>query len=469
MNTPWRSPADLAGLRVTVMGLGLHGGGLASCLFFARHGARVTATDNRQDPQALAPVLPQLRERGVRTVLGRHETEDFTDTDLVIKNPAVPADSPYLAAARSRGVPVETDLSVFLQLCANPVIGITGSKGKSTTASAIWHCLRPSHPGARLGGNITVNPLGFLGQMSAGDPVVLELSSWQLADLRESGHPPAPLISVVTVILPDHQNKYPDMASYVADKTVLFRSQRPEQHALFNRADPWQASWPALTRAAVRWFSPAPLPADTPGAWLESDGAAAWEDGRRLSLPLRDLRLPGEHNRLNLLAAALACLVFGLSPEAIGSALASFSGVEHRLEPVGEVRGVRFYNDSAATIPEAVAAGLTALPPPVLLIAGGTDKNLDFASLLPSLAGAAGVFLLRGSATVKLQALMDREGLPYSGPFESLEQALAAAVARARPGDAVLFSPGCASFEMFLNEFDRGRRFKELVRGLAGS
>jgi UDP-N-acetylmuramoylalanine--D-glutamate ligase len=459
--------ADLAGRRVTVMGLGLHGGGLASCLFFARHGSRVTVTDNRRDHEAFAPILPLLERHGVRAVLGRHEMADFVDTDLVIKNPAVPADSPYLAAARERGVAVESDLSVFLQLCTSPVIGITGSKGKSTTASAIHHCLRQSHPGARLGGNITINPLCFLEEMGPGDPVVLELSSWQLADLRGSRHVLAPRISLVTVILPDHQNKYPDMASYVADKMVLFQSQGPDQYALFNHADPYQAAWPAHTRARVRWFSPSRLPAALEGAWLRDKAGVIREAGRRVSFPLADLRVPGEHNRLNLLAAALACHLFGLSGEVISACLAAFPGVEHRLEPVAELHGVRFCNDSAATIPEAVVAALAALPAPLLLITGGTDKNLDFRPLLPAIAGAQGVFLLQGSATGKLRALLEGAGVAYAGPFDGLEQALAAAWAQAKPGTTILFSPGCASFEMFLNEFDRGRRFKELVLRLA--
>jgi UDP-N-acetylmuramoylalanine--D-glutamate ligase len=459
--------ADLAGLRVTVMGLGLHGGGLASCLFFARHGSQVTVTDNRKDPAAFAPVLPLLERHGVRMVLGRHEIADFVNTDLVIKNPAVPADSPYLAASRDTGIPVESDLSVFLQVCHNPVVGITGSKGKSTTASAIHHCLRQRYPGARLGGNITVNPLGFLEEMGPADPVVLELSSWQLADLRGSEQALAPQISLVTVILPDHQNKYPDMASYLADKMVLFQSQRPEQYALFNHADPYQAAWSARTRARVRWFSPRPLPAGVEGAWLRNKAAVIREAGSQVNLSLANLRVPGEHNRLNLLAAALACHLFGLPGEEISASLASFPGLEHRLEPVVELQGVRFYNDSAATIPEAVAAALAALPPPLLLITGGTDKNLNFRPLLPAITAAEGVFLLEGSATGKLRTLLEEAGKPYAGPYASLEQALEAAWAQAKPGATILFSPGCASFEMFLNEFDRGRKFKELVRQLA--
>jgi UDP-N-acetylmuramoylalanine--D-glutamate ligase len=470
-------PDELAGRRVTVIGLGLHGGGLASALFFARRGARVTVTDYRRDPEAFASQLPELERHGVRTVLGRHEEADFTDTDLVVKSPAVPAASLFLAAARARGIPVETDLSIFLPLAPGPLLAVTGTKGKSTTAAAIHHCLRQSFTGARLGGNITVSPLAFLEHLAPGDPVVLELSSWQLADLRGRGLL-APAVSVMTGILPDHLDRYPDMEAYVADKRVLFASQRPEQFAVFNAEDPWQAGFPAGTAASAYWFSRGPLPAHRQGAWLDGElGLYRGEDGPPETILGPGLRVPGEHSRLNLLAAGLACRLFGLEAGAIAQALGCFAGLEHRLEPVGEMDGVRFYNDSAATIPQATAAALRSLPPPIFLITGGTDKNLEFASLAEAAPLAAGICLLAGSGTRKITALFERRGIPYEGPFPGLEQALAcawaAARARRRQSGAgsctLLFSPGCASFELFLNEFDRGRKFKELVRSLSGS
>jgi len=468
-------PDELAGRRVTVMGLGLHGGGLASALFFARRGARVTVTDFRRDTAAFAPLLPQLEAFRVRTVLGRHEEADFTDTDLVVKNPAVPASSPYLALARARGIPVETDLSIFLQLAPGPLLAVTGTKGKSTTASAMHHCLRGGFPGARLGGNITVSPLEFVEELRPGDPAVLELSSWQLSDLRGRGLL-APAVSVLTRILPDHLDRYPDMESYVADKRVLFSGQRPEQLAVFNAEDPWQEGFPGGTAARVRWYSGRKLPPGKPGAWLEGGlGLYREPDGPVETILGPDLLLPGAHNRLNLLAAALACRLFGLEPGAVAASMASFPGIEHRLELALEKEGVRFYNDSAATIPQATAAALASLPPPLYLVAGGTDKNLDFGPLAEAASLAAGIYLIDGSGTRKIAAELDRRGLAYQGPFPALQEALdrawkdARAEARRAGGCSLLFSPGCASFELFLNEFDRGRRFKELLRSLSGS
>jgi len=457
--------ADIPSLKVTVMGLGLHGGGLASALFFAHRGARVTVTDNREDPEVFAHILPRLSAAGVRTVLGRHDQDDFIDTDLIIKNPAVPSASPFLEAARAHGHPIETDLSVFLQLCSNPLIGVTGSKGKSTTASAIHHCLQTAYPGAKLGGNITVSPLTFFDCLDPESPIVLELSSWQLADVRGRGLL-SPRVSVVTVILPDHQDKYPGMDAYIADKKILFSSQSAAQYALFNHQDSWQRGFSAETRARPRYFSSAPLPPGLSGAYLQERGAIIREADREIYLSLDPLSVPGQHNRLNLLAAGLACHCYGLSPDAIAPRLQDFPGIEHRLELAAEIGGVRYYNDSAATIPQATAAALDALDPPIILITGGTDKNLDFQALCESIDRAERVILLRGSATEKMQALFNESSISYEGPFPTLEEALRRAASRAIPGASVLFSPGCASFELFLNEFDRGRKFKQLIQGL---
>ena len=451
-------------LRVTVMGLGLHGGGLATALFFARRGARVTVTDLK-DEKTLKSSLARIRELDIRLVLGGHEEKDFLETDLVIKNPAVPQDSPFLNLARERLIPVETDLSVFLSLSSSPLIAVTGSKGKSTTALAIHRCLKGWFPGARLGGNITVSPLSFLEELKKDDPVVLELSSWQLADLAGKGLP-SPKISLMTVIFPDHQDRYPDMESYIADKKVIFQHQGAEDFAIFNLQDPFQKWFPRETGAKARFFSDRPLQPGLEGAGLDNNTGWIAEGGEIKQILEKSLSVPGEHNRLNLLAAGLAAHLFGLSPETIRASLRDFPGIEHRLEYIGEKNGLKFYNDSAATIPQALSAALKSLKPPVILIAGGTDKNLDFEPAMPDFRIPDKIVLLEGSASDKLERLLDRDGIDNQGPFSSLKEAFAEACAQARPGSSVLFSPGCASFEMFLNEFDRGRKFKELVRSI---
>jgi UDP-N-acetylmuramoylalanine--D-glutamate ligase len=471
-----RDLSAIPGLRVTVMGLGVHGGGLASALFFARRGAEVTVTDLR-GPDALAPSLERLAGLPVRCVLGRHDAADFENADLVIKNPAVPTGSPFLAAARERSVPVETDVSVFLSLARSPVIAVTGTKGKSTTASAIHHGLLRVSPGARLGGNITVSPLEFLDDLAPTNPVVLELSSWQLGDLAGRGLL-APRISVLTVLLPDHLDRYPDMDAYVEDKKAVFREQEPGQRAVFNRDDPQQTLFPAETRADPFWYSASVLPEGLRGAWLEGDeGRLRTGPGAEVRTVLAGSRLPGRHNRMNLLAAGLALNLYGVKAGVIVRALGEFPGVEHRLELFREAGGIRWYDDATATMPHAAAAALEALAAPVVLVAGGTDKGLDYTPLAAAARKAAAVVLLSGTATDKLRPLLEADGTAYAGPFDSLDAAVsrAADIARAvQAGRAteqpvsVVLSPGCASFGMFLNEFDRGRKFKEAVGRLVG-
>jgi UDP-N-acetylmuramoylalanine--D-glutamate ligase len=462
-------------MKVTVMGLGINGGGLPTALFFARRGAAVTVTDLRS-PDALSDSMEKLEGFPVRYVLGRHDESDFTTADLVIKNPAVPPGSPYLVAAREKGVAIETDLSVFLSGTSNPLIAVTGSKGKSTTASAVAFGLSRVFRGTRLGGNITVSPLSFMDDLEPGAPVVLELSSWQLGDLRGRGLL-KPSITAMTVILPDHLDTYPGMREYVADKKVIFQEQEPGQTAIFNLDDPWQRGFPRETRAAALYYSASPLPESLHGAWLEGEEgmarAAARGKTRRI---LGAGRVAGRHNRMNLLCAGLCLQAFGLKAEVIRKALGEVPGIEHRMELVGEWKGIRVYNDSAATIPHATAEALRSVPGPVVLIAGGTDKNIDFSPLAEVARVPAAILLLSGTGTEKIRALLDAEGVGFEGPFDSLRDAVsagmeraAAASAKGNGGASLLFSPGCTSFGMFQNEFDRGRRFKEIVADLGAS
>ncbi|MGA2976352.1 MAG: UDP-N-acetylmuramoyl-L-alanine--D-glutamate ligase [Spirochaetia bacterium] len=463
--------AALPGMKVTVMGLGINGGGLASALFFARQRARVTVTDLRT-AEDLRESMERLADFPVRYVLERHDEKDFTSADLVIKNPAVSPSSPFLKKARDAGVSIETDISVFLSLAANPLIAVTGSKGKSTTASAIAFGMSRVFPAARLGGNITVSPLLFLDDLSPDAPVVLELSSWQLGDLKGRGML-KPLISAFTIILPDHLDKYPGMAEYVADKKVIFQEQESGQKAIFNLDDPWQHGFPRETRAQPFFFSAQPLPHGIRGAWLEGEcGKARLLQGDAAQDILGDSLLPGSHNRMNLLCAGLALRLYGIKAEVVRAALARFPGVEHRLEMFRAWKGIRFYNDSAATIPHATVQALRALPDPVILIAGGTDKNMDFTPLAAAARAPRAIVLLAGTGTDKIRGVLDGLGIRYEGPYPALREAVETAIARAAAaaatdgGASVLFSPGCTSFGMFLNEFDRGKRFKDIVAEL---
>lgn len=460
---------DIAGMKVLVMGLGLHGGGLESARFFCDKGAIVTVTDLR-DETTLKPSIDALEGRGARYVLGKHEIEDFRTADIVIKNPAVRRTSPYLAAAKA----IETDISVFLRYSKSPIVAVTGSKGKSSTASAIHHGFRHSGIDSLLGGNITVSPLSFLDETGADRPVVLELSSWQLADMKGLGVL-KPKVAVLTAIMPDHMNYYSSMEEYVADKRLIYADQDSTDTTICDLDSSWGRSFASETRAKVLWYSEKVHGEE--GAWLETDqngfhgGFCRLMRGGKTAveeiLP-PSLLVPGIHMRKNLLAAGLALRAMGLGSEKVSSAMASFPGVEHRLEFFAESGGVKWYNDSAATIPYAVDAALSSFDQPVVLITGGTDKNIDFEPVKAAYAKASTIVLLGGTGTDKLIPLLREQGIGWRGPYDNLGDAVRAAGGIARPGMAVVLSPGCASFGRFLHEFDRGKKFKEAVRELLG-
>ncbi|HAP44299.1 MAG: UDP-N-acetylmuramoylalanine--D-glutamate ligase [Spirochaetes bacterium GWD1_61_31] len=474
MNT--NQASNYRGRQVTIMGLGINGGGLASARYFAQAGAVVTVTDLR-GADVLAPSVEALQAWPIRYVLGRHEMADFTGADLVIKNPGVRPDNPFLAAARR----VDTDISLFLAQCPATVIAVTGSKGKSSTASAIHHILTRSGRRSFLGGNITVSPLDFLEHLTGSDVVVLELSSWQLGDLRGKSVL-QPHCAVLTHIVPDHLDRYGTMAAYIADKRLIYANQTAADWLVCENDD-WGRSFAAESQGRSLFYGDQ-LPAEALGGWLDSAGrdrtrlpatdptagpTAVGPDSGPLteaSLLPGSLRVPGRHNRLNCLAAGLAAWTVGLKPDAIRLALADFPGVPHRLEVFASHDGIAWCNDSAATVPEAVEAAANSFTTPLVLITGGTDKVLDFEPSRRACAKARQVVLLAGSGSDKLRALLEADGTAYQGPFSQLDQALQATLAVVRPGDTVVLSPGCTSFGMFKNEFDRGNSFKAAVQAL---
>ncbi len=450
------------------MGLGLNGGGLATARFFASHGARITITDMKSATD-LAPSIEALSDiSGIRFVLGTHDIQDFESADLVIKNPGVKLQgNPYLAAAKS----IESDVSVFLRFNRSPVLAVTGSKGKSSTVSALHWGLTALGVPARLGGNITVSPLSFLHELKDDTPVVLELSSWQLADLRGRGLL-KPRIAILTPIMPDHQNWYGGMEPYVADKKLLYADQEADTWTLCNSDDEWGPVFAAETRGRVRWYSTRKLPAGRPGAWLTEDGSGwmnPWISGtadnhtKPVQILPESVSVPGAHMRQNLLNAAQAMVLYGCDPAQTTDALARYPGIQHRLEFFHEKNGVRWFNDTAATIPEAAAAALTAFSGPVILLSGGTDKELDFRPLVAVAGKAKELLLLAGTGTDKLIPMLKDAGIPWHGPYSTLTELIDKARIFAQSGDTVLFSPGATSFGMFKNEFDRGNQFKNLV------
>jgi UDP-N-acetylmuramoylalanine--D-glutamate ligase len=434
--------ADYRGTRVLVMGLGLHGGGLGVARFFCERGAIVTVTDLREAAE-LESSLAALAEFDIDLVLGRHRESDFKEADLIIRNPAVPENSEFLRIARQHGIPVDMEMGIFFGECdRDHIIGVTGTRGKSTTATFIHYLLGEHGVDAVLAGNIRRSAVALLGVLGPKDTVVLELSSWQLESLEQHGISPA--VAVVTNVLPDHLNRYPVMESYAAAKTPIVRYQRPGDLAVLNRNNSRVAGFSDITTAEVIWFS-------------DDDTVPGWERAR----------IAGDHNRANLAAAIAATARFGIPESTIARAVESFPGVPYRLQSVGEKEGVRYVNDTCATTPDATLAALNTVPGPVVLIAGGSDKLLDFDILGRRIHQMGNqmrsVILLPGAGTEKLLRVLPG-GL--SREASSMEEAVRLAAGAAQVGDVVLLSPACASFGLFQNEFDRGDQFNQYVESL---
>ena len=468
---------DLAGKNVLVMGLGLHGGGVATARYLAEAGALVTCTDLRS-AEELASSVAALEGTGVRFVLGEHREEDFDGADLIVKNPAVPAGSPWLAGRTN----VETDISLFLRTTDQPILAVTGSKGKSTVVSALYHVLKRNRPGTRLGGNITVSPLSFSHDLAPGDPVILELSSWQLADLRGRGLL-KPEAACITNLMHDHQNRYASFADYEADKTVILEGQDAGGFAVLPD-DEYGRRWSALASGRIALVRPdaggAPQESGIVRAWLDGSGrgwisglpedqATRGKGGPPEEIVPERLKVPGLPFRLNCLFAAAMARLFGCGAEEVRASLAGFEGVPYRMEMFLESGGIRCYDDTAATIPDAAAAAVRAMDRPVVLIAGGTDKDLDFAPFDEAARIAKGIVLLEGSATDKWLQRLRGLGAEILGVCGSMEEAVSAAAGALSPGDALLLSPGAASFGLFRHEFERGDVFKAVCRHLFGS
>ena len=493
---------DIAGKKVTVMGLGLNGGGEACVKFFLQHGAFVTVTDMKNAEQ-LSPTLNRLNadcsvdKSRLTYVLGQHRIEDFENADCVIKNPGVKYEgNKFLAAAKA----IETDISIFLRFTKAPIIAVTGSKGKSSTVSAIHYGLQKAGFTSFLGGNITVSPLTFLDQTNEITPVVLELSSWQLRDLR-GRKALKPKIAVITKTVPDHKNFYGSMKAYIADKRLIYADQTKSDYTILDAdadgyltecEEPkqnctcWGDDFATETKGTVLRYSRKPFAKETDGSFQNTDA-----NGRHGYVHLNgttecvmdELAVPGTHNRINVLNAGLVMRLLGISASDTKQILESWGGIEHRLEFFHEwtTAGgaqVRFYNDSAATVPEAAVAAASSFTQSanVVLLTGGTDKQLDFAPLAEYLStqqkkekSALSVLLLAGTGTDKLTALLEEKQTAFTAPYTSLAEMLD--VVRAKldsctVNTTVVFSPGATSFGMFANEFDRGNKFKAAVKEL---
>ena len=458
-------PNALRGRRVLVMGLGLLGGGVAAARYAVEHrAAEVMVTDLRAE-DILAPSIAKLAGLPIRYVLGRHDPEDFARADVVVRNPGVPRTSPYLQTAREAGVRVEMEIGWFFRACRGKIAGVTGTRGKTTTTSLLHAILTRAGMRPLLGGNLGgIETLALLPEATRDRWVVLELGNFMLEGLHPIQR--SPHLAIFTNLLPDHMNSYASMEEYGEAKSSIFRYQGSGDIALFNEDNDVTRQFAEEAPAGQVWlYSPERL-------------AARRRDNAGERRPFRyaaDIRLRGAHNLGNVQAATLAAELIGVDPETIASAVRGFGGVPHRLEVVRVLDGVTYVNDSASTAPVAGVAALRSFADePIVLIAGGNSKRLDFSEFAAEIARRAKrVVLLKGNATEELadavRAAARAHGRPdpIAGTFDDLARALNEARAAAASGDIVLLSPGFTSFGMFLNEFDRGDQFRHLVEKLS--
>lgn len=429
--------AYFKGKKITVMGLGLLGRGVGDARYLAECGAELIVTDLKTK-DVLADSVAQLESfKNVQFVLGEHRIEDFRDRDLILKAAGVPLDSPYIAEARKSDIPVRMSADLFAELSGIPIVGVTGTRGKSTVTHMIYAILKEAGRPVLLGGNVRgVSTLALLPEVTEKHIAVLELDSWQCQGFGEIKM--SPHVAVFTTFFQDHLNYYHDDSdAYLADKAHIFLYQSEKDIFILGKQC-------------------APTIIEKYGESIESRTIVVDE----MKLPdTWVLSVPGKHNRYNAALALAAVRTLDIDDAVSRKAITEFKGVPGRLELIAEKDGVKVYNDTTATTPEATLAALSALEASrTVLIMGGADKNLDMNALLAKLPEVKRVILLAGTGTSRIL-----EWVTGASVYDSLQAAVAEAFSSAHAGDTILFSPAFASFGMFKNEYDRGDQFSALV------
>ena len=450
---------SLKGKTVAVLGIGVSNTPLITLL--CKHGIRTAACD-KKSRAALGETAAELEAMGAELHLGEGYLDDLT-ADVIFRTPGMRPDIPALKAAREKGSTVTSEMEVFFEICPCTTIGVTGSDGKTTTTSIIAEMLKAAGKTVWLGGNIGHPLLCDAEKMTKDDVVVVELSSFQLQDMTRSPH-----IAVVTNLAPNHLDWHTGMDEYVAAKKNIFLHQGKDDILVLNADNEASAPLVSEAKGEVRYFSRKKEIEN--GAFLNGGTVFASADGKWLPVVEENhIKLPGQHNIENYMAAfcALRDLV---EPHIMDEVARTFAGVEHRCEPVREVRGVKWYNDSIASSPTRTIAGLRAFDEKVILIAGGYDKHIPFTPLAPEIISHVKLLILCGATADAIEQAVrdcpDYHGAPEIIRCASLQECVETANARAQRGDIVTLSPACAAFDQFANFMERGRVFKEMVSAL---
>jgi UDP-N-acetylmuramoylalanine--D-glutamate ligase len=454
---------DFRGRRVTIVGLGKGRTASGLARFLVASGARVTITDAKSRDQ-LGEGIARVGDTPVELVLGPSSDDAaLAEAEFVFVINGVRPRSATILRALQRRIPVLTEISLFFRLCPATIVGVTGTKGKTTTTTMIGRILSRGPRRVSVGGNIGRSIIQELDTLTRDDIVVLELSSFQLETLGRSPH-----VAVVTNIGEDHLDHHGTRENYIAAKRNIVAWQGAGDVAVLNLDDPTTMAIHTGAASLVRGFSLSLHPRH--GAFLDADGRLVLTDGERRTplLAASELRVPGRHNVANALAAAIVADVFDIPPGVVAEELRSFEGVARRLETVAESDGVLWVNDSASTTPDATIKALEAFDRPAVVILGGVGKGADFTELARVLVKRARAAVLIGTSADEIASALDGAGAASAGltveRARTLEDAVAAVRRLAKPGDVALLSPACASFDMFSSADERGDRFTALVR-----
>lgn len=466
-----KNPKNLKNKRITIMGLGLNQGGLGVARFLAKAGAKILITDLKTEEE-LGPSLKRLKGFNIKYILGRHREEDFINTDMVIQNPAVPHNSKYLEIAQSQGIPIETDLGLFFQFYPfKNIIAVAGTKGKSTVSQLIYHIFKEAQKDTILAGNIGISVLDILEKINPQTWVILEISTWQMEGIKNRKF--RPQTGVLTNILPDHLDRYSNFEKYAQAEKLIFKYQQSNDNLVVNFDNKETHRAKRETNSKVYWFSAKEK--IEPGCFLENDELFFHSEQYKMTFAkISDLPLPGPHNLENILAASTVGFIHNIPGEIILKALINFPGIPYRLEFIGEFRGIKFYNDTCATTPEATLAALESFPKhPIILFLGGKDKKLNYENFGIAIGknkNIKKIILLQHpayDASLKilstLKKHLDSENIIQ---ISNLKVGVEIALQQAKANDLILLSPAAASFGMFKNEFDRGDQFNKIVENL---
>jgi len=432
---------DFKDKKILIMGLGIIGKGLKDALFFYNKGARVTVTDLKKESGLENSVNELKKYPDIKLHLGKHLESDFKENDIIVRNPAIPLNSPFLEIARRNNKRIIMEDSLFTSLTKAKVIGITGTRGKTTTSTLLYEILKYAGLDVYLSGNIRgTASLPLLDKAKEDTYVILELGSWQLQGFKDEKI--SPHYGLITNIYEDHLNRYAGMDNYVGDKKNIYKFQQKDDFLFLNK--------------------------DTDIRYLEQfqkESLASQIYFSKNDVKNYQTNLKGEHNLENIAAARAIALKIGISEESIRKVIKNFRPIEFRLEKIREINNISFINDSASTAPIATIKALESFNQKVFLIAGGASKDLDLKNFsLKIEEKCQKVALLDGEDTQKLKKLLDPDLI--AGVFKDLESAVTILYQQARAGDIILLSPGSASFGMFQNEFDRGEQFNKIVSKL---